>query len=148
MMQLFQTGLNLVYIYSLASQTHFHKKGKGLVNCVCKLRPTTLYSADQSCCSLILSHDALCPRLSSNSGLENSKRELRHLSTSATVKKTSLLRERAIWLHNPLIAFWWVRLSLAWPDPTRKGLATRARLGQVCETTCTTYLYHWHLYGL
>ena len=41
---------------SLASPTHFRKKGKGLVNGVYKLCPTALYSVVQSRCS-ILSHD-------------------------------------------------------------------------------------------
>ena len=48
-----------VNMTSLTSQTHFMKKeGKGLVNCVYKPCPTTLYSVGQSHCS-ILSHDAL-----------------------------------------------------------------------------------------
>ena len=37
---------------SLASQTHFHKRGKGLVNCVYKPCPSALYSAPQSRCSI------------------------------------------------------------------------------------------------
>ena len=64
-----------ILLVSLAIQTHLCKKGKGLVNCVYKLCPTALYSAVQSRCS-ILSHDALHHCLSSNSSLENGKREL------------------------------------------------------------------------
>ena len=48
----------------------FAKGGKGLVDCVCKPCSAAVYSAVQSHCS-ILSHDALCHCLSSNSGLEN-----------------------------------------------------------------------------
>ena len=55
------------------------KKVKGLVNCVYKPCPTTLYSAVQSCCS-ILSHDALQHCLSCNNSLEYGERELGHLS--------------------------------------------------------------------
>ena len=75
---------------SLASQTHFRKRGKGLVNCVYKPCPTALYSAVQSCCS-ILSHDTLHHCLSSNSSLENSEREQGHLSHYYSNRKT--LRE-------------------------------------------------------
>ena len=49
------------------------------MNCVYKPCPGALYSAPQSCCS-ILSHDALHHCLSSNSSLENSEGELGHLS--------------------------------------------------------------------
>ena len=61
---------------SLASQTHFHKIGKGLVNCVYKPCRAALYSAVQSRCSNS-SHDTL--HHCGNSSLENSKRELGHL---------------------------------------------------------------------
>ena len=64
---------------SLASQTHFRKRGKGLVNCVYKPCRTALYSAVQSRCSNS-SHDTLHHCLSSNSSLENSERELGYLS--------------------------------------------------------------------
>jgi len=64
---------------SLASQTHLHKSGKGLVNCVYKSCSAALYSVVQSRCS-ILSHDTLHHCLNSNSSLENSEREIRHLS--------------------------------------------------------------------
>ena len=37
-------GLGILY-FSLASQTHFRKRGKGLVNCVYKLCPTGMQLA-------------------------------------------------------------------------------------------------------
>ena len=80
---------------SLASQTHFCERGKGLVNSVYKVCPATLYSAVQSRCS-ILSHDTL-HHLSNNSSLENSERELGHLSLYCrNCKNTSriIFRER------------------------------------------------------
>ena len=64
---------------SLASQTHLHKSGKGLVNCVYKSCPAAVYNAVQSCCS-ILSHVIVHHCLSIISTLENSEREIRHLS--------------------------------------------------------------------
>ena len=73
------------------------KEGKGLVNCVHKLCPAALYSAVHSHYS-ILSHDALCHCLGSNSSLENSKRELGHLLCYCRNCKNTLpivLRERA-----------------------------------------------------
>ena len=84
---------------SLASQTHFRKRGKGLVNCVYKPCPGALYSAPQSRCS-ILSHGTLHHCFSSNSSLENSKRELHvgHLSRYYRNCKNTLrivFRERA-----------------------------------------------------
>ena len=71
-------GISMAVI-SLTRQTHFHKRGKGLVNCVYKHCPATLYSVVQSCCSL-LSHDTLHHCLSSNSSVENSETDLGHLS--------------------------------------------------------------------
>ena len=62
---------------SLASQTHFAKKGKCLVNCVYKPCPAALYSAVQSHCS-ILSHDALHHGLSSNGSLSEHPVSLSH----------------------------------------------------------------------
>ena len=82
---------------SLASQTHFPKRGKGLVNCVYKPCPSALYSAPQSRCS-ILSHDALHHCFSSNSSLENSEREPEHFPRYyKDCKNTSriVFRERA-----------------------------------------------------
>ena len=73
------------------------KEGKGLVNCVYKPCPTALCSAIHSHCS-ILSYDALCHCLSSNSSLENGKRELGHLFCYSRRCKntwTILLRKRA-----------------------------------------------------
>ena len=84
-------------INSLVSQTHFRKRGKGLVNCVYKPCPGALYSAPQSRCS-ILSHDTLHHCFSSNSSLENSERELGHLSRYYRNCKNTLrivFRERA-----------------------------------------------------
>ena len=84
-------------LFSLTSQTHFRKKGKGLVNYVYKPCPAALYSAVQSRCS-ILSHDALHHCLSSNNSLENGERELGHLfhyCRSCKNSSTILLRERA-----------------------------------------------------
>ena len=84
-------------LFSLASQTHFRKGGKGLVNSVYKPCPGTLHNAPQSHCS-ILSHDALHHCFSSNSNLENSKREPGHLSRYyRNCKNTSriVFRERA-----------------------------------------------------
>ena len=101
---------------SLASQTHFRKRGKGLVNCVYKPCPAALYSAVQPCCS-ILSHDTLHHCLSSNSSLENSEREQGHLSRCYSNRKNTsriVFREGAysatgnsrvyyfeIWLRHP-----------------------------------------------
>ena len=82
---------------SLASQIHFCKRGKHLANCVYKPCPAALYSAVQSHCS-ILSHDTLCHCLCSNSSLENSERDLGHLSRYCrNCKNTSTIgfRERA-----------------------------------------------------
>ena len=82
---------------SLASQTHFRKRGKGLVNSVYKPCPGALHSAPQSRCS-ILSHDALHHCFSSNYNLENSEREPGHLSRYyRNCKNTSriVFRERA-----------------------------------------------------
>ena len=73
---------------SLASQTHFRKRGKGPVNCVYKPCPAALYSAVQSRCS-ILSHDTLHHCLSSNSSLENSEREQGHLSRYYSNRKNT-----------------------------------------------------------
>ena len=83
--------------HSLASQTHFRKRGKGLVNCVHKPCPSALYSVPQSRCS-ILSHDALHHCFSSNSSLESSERESGHPSRYyRNCKNTSriVFRERA-----------------------------------------------------
>ena len=70
--------VTLQIVTSLTSQIHFHKRGKGLVNCVYKPCSTILYSAVQSRCS-ILSHDTLHHCLSSNTSLENDNRELGYL---------------------------------------------------------------------
>ena len=59
---------------------------KGLVNCVYKLCPTTLYNAVQS--RSILSHDALHHHSSSNSSLENGKGSWEIFSTTAEAVKT------------------------------------------------------------
>ena len=58
------TCVRALCICTLACQTHFRKKGKGLMNCVYKLCPATLYGAVHSRCS-ILSHDPLHHCLSS-----------------------------------------------------------------------------------
>ena len=74
-----ENGLvTLQIVTSLASQIHFHKRGKGLVNCVYKLCSTILYSVVQSRCS-ILSHDTLHHCLSSNASFQNGDRELEYL---------------------------------------------------------------------
>ena len=86
-----------VHYLSLASQTHFRKRGKGLVNCVYKPCPAAVYSVVQSCCS-IWSHDTLHHCLSSNSSLENSEREQGHLSRYYSNRKNTsriVFRERA-----------------------------------------------------
>ena len=67
------------------------------MNCVYKPCPAALYSVVQSCCS-ILSHDTLHHCLSSNSSLENSKREQGHLSRYYSNRKNTsriVFRERA-----------------------------------------------------
>ena len=119
---------------SLASQTHFHKRGKGLMNCVYKPCLAALYSVVQSCCS-ILSHDTLHHCLSSNSSLENSEREQGHLSHYYSNRKNTLrivFRERAYsatgnsrvhYLKSgyiiQLIAFRWDKACIrSSPDPS------------------------------
>ena len=119
---------------SLASQTHFRKRGKGLVNSVYKPCPGALHSAPQSRCS-ILSHDALHHCFSSNNNLENSKREPGHLSRYyRNCKNTSriVFRERAYsatgnsrvhYLKSgyviQLIAFRWDKACIrSSPDPS------------------------------
>ena len=119
---------------SLASQTHFRKRGKGLVNCVYKPCPAALYSAVQSSCS-ILSHDTLHHCLSSNSSLENSEREQGHLSRYYSNRKNTsriVFRERAYsatgnsrvhYLKSgyviQLIAFRWDKACIrSSPDPS------------------------------
>ena len=119
---------------SLASQTHFRKRGKGLANCVYKPCPAALYSAVQSCCS-ILSHDTLHHCLSSNSSLENSEREQGHLSHYCSNRKNTwriVFRERAYsatgnsrvhYLKSgyviQLIAFRWDKACIrSSPDPS------------------------------
>ena len=57
---------------TFANQTHFHKKGKGLVN-TCVLPHCTVWSNHVT----IFCHMTQC--LSSNDGLENGDRELGHL---------------------------------------------------------------------
>ena len=82
---------------SLASQTHFRKRGKSLVNSIYKPCPTGMHSAPQSRCS-ILSHEALHHCFSSNSNLENSKREPGHLCRYYRSRKNTsriVFRERA-----------------------------------------------------
>ena len=120
----------MVY-YSLASQTHFRKRGKGLVNCVYKPCPGALYSVSQSHCS-ILSHDALHHCFSSNSSLENSEREPGHLSHYYRNCKNIVFRERAYpatgksrvhYLKSgyviQLIALWWDKACIrSSPDPS------------------------------
>ena len=104
---------------SLASQIHFRKRGKHLANCVYKPCPVALNSAFQSRCS-ILSHDTLCHCLSSSSSLENSERDLGHLSCYCRSCKNTLrigFRECAysatsnslleVWLVIQLISFQW-----------------------------------------
>ena len=119
---------------SLASQTHFRKRGKGLVNCVYKPCPAAVYSAVQSCCS-IWSHDTLHHCLSSNSSLENSEREQGHLSRYYSNRKNTsriVFRERAYsatgnsrvhYLKSgyviQLIAFRWDKACIrSSPDPS------------------------------
>ena len=119
---------------SLASQTHFRKRGKGLVNYVYKPCPAALYSAVQSSCG-ILSHDTLHHCLSSNSSLENSEREQGHLSRYYSNRKNTsriVFRERAYsatgnsrvhYLKSgyviQLIAFWWDKACIhSSPDPS------------------------------
>ena len=119
---------------SLASQTHFRKRGKSLVNCVYKPCPGALYSAPQSRCS-ILSHDTLHHCFSSDNSLENSERELGHLSRYyRNCKSTSriVFRERTYpatgnsrvhYLKSgyviQLIAFWWDKACIrSSPDPS------------------------------
>ena len=119
---------------SLASQTHFRKRGKGLVNCVYKPCPAALYSAVQSSCS-ILSHDTLHHCLSSNSSLENSEREQGHLSRYYSNRKNTsriVFRDRAYsatgnsrvhYLKSgyviQLIAFRWDKACIhSSPDPS------------------------------
>ena len=119
---------------SLASQTHFRKRGKGLVNSVYKPCPGALHSAPQSRCS-ILSHDALHHCFSSNSNLENSKREPGHLSRYYRNCKNTwriVFRERAYpatgnsrvhYLKSgyviQLIAFRWDKACIrSSPDPS------------------------------
>ena len=121
-------------VTSLASQTHFRKRGKGLVNCVYKPCPAALYSAVPSCCS-ILSHDTLHHCLSSNSSLENSEREQGHLSRYYSNRKNTsriVFRERAYsatgnsrvhYLKSgyviQLIAFRWDKACIrSSPDPS------------------------------
>ena len=93
-----ENGLvTLQIVTSLASQIHFHKRGKGLVNCVYKLCSTILYSVVQSRCS-ILSHDTLHHCLSSNASFQNGDRELEYLFRYCRNCKnisTILLRQRA-----------------------------------------------------
>ena len=119
---------------SLASQTHFRKRGKGLVNCIYKPCPAALYSAVQLCCS-ILSHDTLHHCLSSNNSLENSEREQGHLSRYYSNRKNTsriVFRERAYsatgnsrvhYLKSgyviQLIAFRWDKACIrSSPDPS------------------------------
>ena len=119
---------------SLASQTHFRKRGKGLVNSVYKPCPGALHSTPQSRCS-ILSHDALHHCFSSNSSLENSEREPGHLSCYYRDCKNTwriVFRERAYpatgnsRVHYlkyryviQLIAFWWDKACIcSSPDPS------------------------------
>ena len=125
---------SLRVLISLTSQTHFRKRGKGLVNCVHKPCPAALYSAVQSCCS-ILSHDTSHHCLSSNSSLENSKREQGHLSRYYSNRKNTsriVFRERAYsatcnsrvhYLKSgyiiQLIAFQWDKACIcSSPDPS------------------------------
>ena len=120
--------------HGLASQTHFRKRGKGLVNCVHKPCPGVLYSAPQSRCS-ILSHDALQHCFSANSSVENSERESGHFPRYyRNCKNTSriVFRERAYpatgnsrvyYLKSgyviQLIAFWWDKACVrSSPDPS------------------------------
>ena len=128
---------------SLASQTHFRKRGKGLVNCVYKPCPGALYSAPQSRCS-ILSHDTLHHCFSSNSSLENSEGELGHLSRYyRNCKNTSriVFRKRAYpatgnsrvhYLKSgyviQLIAFRWDKAAV------HQTLPSLAEVGLACET--------------
>ena len=119
---------------SLASQTHFRKRGKVLVNSIYKPCHGALYCASQSRCS-ILSHDALHHCFSSNSSLENSERDPKHLSRYyRNCKNTSriVFRERAYratgnsrvhYLKSSyiiqLIAFRWDKACMrSSPDPS------------------------------
>ena len=130
---------------SLTSQTHFRKRGKGLANCVYKPCPAALYSAVQSCCS-ILSHDTLQHCLSSNSSLENSEREQGHLSRYYSNRKNTsriVFRKHAYsatgnsrvhYLKSGyvilLIAFQWDKACIrSSPDPSLS-----CGMGLACET--------------
>ena len=114
------------------------EKGKGLLNCVYKPCPTTMYSMAQPC----LQYDTLHHCFSSSSSLENGKRELGHLCYCRNCKNTStiLLREHAYpatgnsrvhYLKSDyiiqLIAFWWntacmtAWFSESWAGPGTKG---------------------------
>ena len=141
---------------SLVSWTHFHKKGKGLVNCIYKPCPVVLYSVVQSHCS-ILSHDVLHHYLSSNSCLENDERELRRLfcyCRSCKNTSTVLLRKhtysttgisRVHYLKSDyiiqLIVFQWDRVCMhSSPDPSHFFFL--AEVGLACETRCWKLCYY------
>ena len=72
------------WTHSLASQTHFRKEVKGLVNCLYKPCPKG---------PITLCHIHHC--LSSNNSLENSDREPRHISCYCRSCKNILLGKRA-----------------------------------------------------
>ena len=79
---------------SLANQTHFRKRGKGLVNCVHKPCLGALYSHVAVFCHMM--HYIIV--FSSNSSLENGERESGHLSRYYRNCKITLrivFRERA-----------------------------------------------------
>ena len=117
---------------SLASQTHFRKRGKGLVNCVYKPCPGGTVRPNHVA---VFCHDTLHHCFSSNSSLENSERELGHLSRYyRNCKNTSriVFRERAYpatdnsrvhYLKSDyviqLIAFRWDKACIhSSPDPS------------------------------
>ena len=122
------------------------------MNCVYKPCPAALYSAVQSCCS-ILSHDTLHHCLSSNSSLENSEREQGHLSRYySNHKNTSriVFRERAYsatgnsrvhYLKSgyviQLIAFRWDKACIhSSPFPLLRKWVWLARLTSYMSYSC------------
>ena len=142
----------------LVSQAGPTSARKGRV-CVYKPCLAALYSAVQSCCS-ILSHDTLHHCLSSNSSLENSEREQGHLSRYCrNCKNTSriVIREHAYsatgnsgahYLKSgyviQLIAFRWDTACIhSSPDPSlscgsesglRDYCGPSLRTGNVCHS--------------
>ena len=124
---------------SLASQTHFCKRGNGLVNCIYKPCLATLYSEVQSRCS-ILSHDALHHCLSSNSSLENSKRELGHLSRYCKTTSRIVFRERAYSATGNSRVDYWGHLSTSTLSKSTLTRSTLTRSTQIFTRSTHTLL--------